>query len=295
MTDDTDCLILNGLREDILRDFLATLGLLERVSFLFSEDQPRISWDESSGHPRLHSSARLPSDWARQVLDSIRGWRELEPNPFGLGKIEAIQPTTIRELLAQPERALVRFYGGLFSQLDHDGAGRRSELIIESANRSVLKGVDDLLGSSRISLDLEADLAGTSSKREVSNTSRWHPAEYQPAAYVATDPKDNKHQDRLGLNILALFGTAFYPVLDTKHGRTTPGFRRVNRANEFLWPIWNAPLSIDEVRGLITHPLCFADPPRSSDLVALGVRQVWRSRKFQPDGKNDYFSSAMLA
>ncbi len=291
MRDESSTLSLKGIREDILRDFLAALGLLDWASAIFSEYRPRLSWNELSGHPILHSSAQLPENWASQILEAIRGWRNLNPNPFSLGKVEAIPSEALRGLMESSIPRLSRFYCGLASQLSHDGAGRRSELIIESANRSVLKGVDDLLTDTKRPIDLHLDLNGSGAKREVSNTSRWHPAEYQPAAYVATDPKNNKHHDCIGLNILALFGTSFFPVVDSKRGRETAGFKRANQINEFAWPVWSEALAIDEVRALVIHPFCHAKPePRT--LAAFGIHRVWRCRKFQPDGKNDYFSSA---
>jgi hypothetical protein len=155
--------------------------------------------------------------------------------------------------------------------------------------------VNDLLADSRKPLDFEAALAGTGLKREVSNTSRWHPAEYQPAAHVATDPQFNKHQDWVELNILALFGTSFYPVMDTSTGRLTAGMRRMNQKLEFSWPVWSEPLNTDEVRALVTHPALHSETANSATLAQMGIRCLWRSRKFKPDGNNDYFSTATLA
>lgn len=291
-----DIIELTGLCEDILRDHLAALGCLDWITSLFPEHHPKLAWDCASGHPYLHTSQPLPQDWVIRLLDGIQLWRTIQPNPLGHGKIEAISHPTLRGLLNQAaDERITRFYCGISSQLFNEGSGRRSELIIESANRSVLKGADDLLSDKRRPLNLAADLAGTGAKREVNNTSRWHPSEYQPAAHAATDPKENKHQDWVGLNVLALFGTSFYPVLDTAKSRVTAGFRRLNRINEFSWPSWEHPLSIDEVRALITHPLLYREPVASTTLYAFGIQRIWRSRKFSPDGKNDYFSTATPA
>lgn len=287
---------LPGLREDILRDHLAALGLLDWMTYLFPIHHPKLAWSAETGYALLNTSQPLPPEWPAVLLDGIQAWRTLENNPLGHGKIEAIKPAEIRKILTSTsDRRLIHFYSGISSQLAVDGSGRRSELIIESANRSVLKGVDDLLADTRKPLDLAADIAGTGAKREVSNTSRWHPAEYQPAAHAGTDPKENKHQDWLSLNVLALFGTSFYPVLDTARGRATAGFRRIQRVSEFSWPVWQEPLFSDEIRTLLTHPACHCEPSDRTTLAFLGVYRIWRCRKFSPDGKNDYFSTAMPA
>jgi hypothetical protein len=294
-TEEIPPIALAGLREDILRDFLASLGLLDWLTGLFPERNPKLSWNTSSGHPRIHLSSPLPPDWAEHIIAAIQAFRSREPNPLGQGKIEAITPSRLREWFLQngSDDRVLRFLCGLGSQLNHEFSGRRSELIIESASRSVLTGVDVLMVDRRNPIDLAGDLFGVGPKREVSNTSRWHPAEYQPAAHVATDPQFNKHRDWVGLNVLALFGTAFYPVVDTPCGRATSGFRRINRVNEFSWPIWAHPLAQDELRSLVTHPFCHSDPPDNPGLRAIGIERVWRSRKFKPDGNNDYFSTAM--
>jgi hypothetical protein len=292
----THILNLPGLREDILRDHLAALGLLDWIHSLFPTSHPKLAWSADSGYPYLQTSEPLPEDWSQQLLDGIQSWRTIQPNPFGHGKIEAIAPQTLRDLLRQTtDERLHRFYCGITSQLQNEDTGRRSELIIESANRSVLKGLDDLLADSRNPLDFQSALAGTGVKREVSNTSRWHPAEYQPAAYVATDPKLNKHHDWVELNILALFGTSFYPVIDTPKGRLTAGMRRIEHELEFSWPVWSEPLGVDEVRALVTHPEFYAENPNLEMLARMGIHGLWRSRKFSPDGNNNYFLPAIRA
>ncbi len=296
MNEQTHTLELPGLREDILRDHLATLGMLDWMVSVFSDHNPMLSWSTETGHPVVHTSHSLPEDWANQLLIAIQGWRSRDPNPLGHGKIEATNPAMIRTiLLAEEDPRLIRFYCGITSQLAFEKSGRRSELIIESASRSTLKGVNDLLDGSRNPICLDADLSGRGQKREVSNTSRWHPAEYQPAAYVATDPQFNKHQDWVGLNVLALFGTAFYPVIDTGKGRQTIGFRRIGRTTEFSWPAWKSPLGLEEVRALTGHPVCHQDEPDRATLSRLGIHRLWRTRKFKPDGNNDYFSTARIA
>lgn len=296
MPAETQTLELPGLREDILRDHLAALGLLDWLTALFADHQPRLAWSIDTGCPNLHFSQKLPDDWSAKLLEAIQSWEASTPHPLSHGKIEGIPPSTIREILSvSSDFRLIRFYCGITSQLSVEGSGRRSELIIESASRSVLKGVQDLLTNARNPIDFESDLLGLREKREVSNTSRWHPAEYQPAAYCATDPQYNKHQDWVGLNVLALFGTSFYPLVDTQKGRSTAGFRRLNRTSEFSWPVWKEPLIIDEVRSLLTHPACHQEPIDPSILSALGIERIWRSRRFKPDGNNDYFSTAMLA
>lgn len=289
---------LSGLREDNPRDFLAALGLLRLLAIQWPTLRPELSWSSLKGCPHITMAAPIPENWGQLLWNLLLEWRTSECNPFGHEKVESVGPDAFR-LILQKESGRssfhARFYPALAAQIPHEKSGRRSEFIIESANRSVLKGIDDLLGNKRNTMDIAADFSGSGSLREVTNTSRWHPAEYQSAAYAAADPKENKHCDRLALNIFALLGLTFYPAVDTANGRKTPGIRRVGKITEFSWPIWSSPLEENELSSLLHHPALHEEGTVPSSLRALGVHQVWRSRKFCPDGKNDYFSTAQPA
>jgi hypothetical protein len=289
---------LPGLREENPRDFLASLGLLRLVTYRWPELRPKLAWSAKTGCPQLTLNDRLPDDWGIILWDLLNEWKSSDCNPFGHEKIESLGPEKFRGvLLSECGKSSFhsRFYPSLAAQIPHEKSGRRSEFIIESANRSVLKGIDDLLGNTRNTPDIAADFSGTSRPREVTNTSRWHPAEFQSAAYVAADPKENKHCDRLTLNIFALLGLSFYPAVDSQRGRKTPGIRRINRVTEFSWPVWSLPVGEDELSSLLHHPAVHAENLEPSVLRAIGAYQMWRSRKFCPDGKNDYFSTARPA
>ncbi|MEI6607335.1 MAG: hypothetical protein WCP35_18640 [Verrucomicrobiota bacterium] len=286
---------LHGLREDNPRDFLAVLGLQRVTSHQWPESEPTLSWSEKTGQPTIRVDVEMPANWGSQLLDLLSQWATSSSNPFRHGKIEAISQADFHAILQTESTCspfYTRFYPALSSQISNENSGRRSEFIIESANRSVLKGIVDLLADHRRPLDVAADFGGTSPMREVSNTSRWHPAEFQSAAYTATDPKENKHCDRLSLNVFALLGLTFYPVVDIQGGRKTPGIRRISRVTEFSWPVWSVPLGLDELASLLHHPAIHQSEVETQGLKALGIYQIWRSRKFCPDGKNDYFSTS---
>lgn len=286
---------LTALREDNPRDFLAALGLLRLADHIWKDTPPTLAWSQVSGKPTLIAASHVSGDWGKDILKLLQGWQSAECNLFSHHKIEGISTHDFRNLLVteSPRTEIhASFYSGLASQIAHEKSGRRSELIIESANRSVLKGVNDLLSSTRNPPDITADFTGNGSLQVVSNTSRWHPAEYQAAAYASADPTDNKHRDYISLNILALFGLTFLPVVDIAGKRITSGIRRVGRVTEFSWPVWEKPLSVPEISTLILHPSIHSAGSGPSQLSSLGIHRIWRSRKFSPDGKNDYFSSA---
>jgi len=286
---------LPGLREDNPRDFLAALGLLRIVDLLWPESEPKLYWSKDSGMPHLSLAKCLPDDWGCIMLNTFLEWKTSDQNPFGFGKIESIDPSDFRAVLIKVSDRSdfhTRYFSSLCSQIFREGSGRRSEFIIESASRSVLNGISSLLENHHEPIEIRADFEGTGKLRDVSNTSRWHPAEFKSGAYTAADPQDNKHRDFVSLNLFALFGLSFFPVLDTQRGRKTLGIRRIGKVTEFSWPVWDTPLEPPSVASLLHHPAIHQKETSSEVFNGLGVHQVWRSRKFQPDGKNDYFSLA---
>lgn len=284
---------LSGLREDNPRDFLAALGLLRLVDLIWPESVPQLSWSRETGIPKLSLEVDLPSDWGKQILDIFLKWKASENNPFGYGKIESIDVSDFRSLLKkESERSEfhVYYYASLAAQIAHKDTGRRSEFIIESASRSVLNGITALIDNQRSPIDIQADFEGRSVLREVSNTSRWHPAEFKSAAYTSIDPKDIKHRDLASLNVFALFGLGYYPTIDTQMGRKTLGISRVEKSTEFSWPVWQHPVDSISVASILHHPVIHQRDGLLETIKAMGVHQVWRSQKFKPDGKNYYFS-----
>jgi hypothetical protein len=286
---------LSGLREDNPRDFLAALGLLRLISHQYPESNPKLSWSVVTGAPQLNLANHLPDDWGEQAWALLVEWTASVCNPFGHGKIEMITPEAFRRLLRiESERSTfhAKFYAALAAQIPRDLMGRRSEFIIESASRSVLNGINKLLGLKRGVPDVAADFAGTGLKYEVSNTSRWNPAEFQSAAYMAPDPEKTNLRDQVALNVFGLLGLTFYPVVDTSQGRRTTGMSREGGGLRFSWPVWNDHLEPDELASLLHHPSVHSASIDDASLRGLGVHQVWRSRRFKQNGENLYFSKA---
>ena len=280
---------LPGLRDDNPRDFLAALGLFRLVAYQWPQSFPKLSWSNEKVVPMLTLNSALPDGWGKDLWDLLLEWKASECNPFGHGKIEMITPEAFRQLLlSQSKRSPVhaRLYPALSAQIPQDKMGRRSEFIIESASRSVLNGINNLLGLKLALIDVAGDFAGTGPKYEVSNTSRWNPAEFQSAAYMAPDPENTNLRDHRSLNIFALLGLTFYPAVDTSRGRRTMGMSRDDGDLRFSWPIWTSPLAPDELTSLLHHPSVHSGMADLAGLKGIGVLQVWRSRKFKQNGEN---------
>lgn len=286
--------VMSGLRGDNPRDFLAALGVLRISTILWPQCGLCLSWT-SDGHPTLHVDCPLPITWPHEIWQNLKNMAASPLSPFRHGKIEALSLETVRKLLHSPEEMQEfqsLFYPALCGQIHYEKGGKRSHLIIEVANRSVLNGTRDLLDDPRFAPDLGADLTGASGLTEVSNTPRWHPSEAQSAAYCAADPKDSKLMDRRSLNVLALVGLTFYPVVDGAKQRETLGTsRQWGEDRVFSWPIFEQRLDCDTLSSLLHDMTLHNKEPNAVELRKRGIRMAWRSRRYNLN-QNDYFSPA---
>lgn len=287
---------LPGLREDNPRDFLAALGLLRVIDLLWPESDASLAWNLTRGIPIIYTSCPLPESWDQEIWSKLIEWRDSPSKPFSHGKIEGITSEAFREILegeSEIEPNLLWFYTALSSQITHDKSGKRSEFIIESASKSVLNGISGILGQSLNCPNIAADFKGTSERQKVKNTSRWHPGEFQAAAYMAADPEDSAFMDHASLNIFALLGLSFYPVVESARGRQTPGMvPEGGQKIRFSWPIWEHPQSVICLPSLLHDSSIHGEAPDVSILKARGISGVWRSRRFKANGDNLYFSKA---
>ena len=285
---------LPGLREDNPRDFLAALGLLRVIDLIWPESVASLAWNLTRGIPIIFTRCPLPESWGLEIWSRLIEWRDSPSKPFSHGKIEGITSEAFREILkseAKTNPNLLWFYTSLCSQITHDKSGKRSEFIIESASKSVLNGINGILDQSRNIPNIMADFMGTSERQKVKNTSRWHPGEFQAAAYMAADPEDSAFMDHASLNIFALLGLSFFPVVDSARGRQTLGMvPEGGQKIRFSWPIWGHPQSATCLPSLLHHPSIHSEADEDAFLKARGVSRVWRSRRFKANGDNLYFS-----
>jgi hypothetical protein len=191
---------------------------------------------------------------------------------------------------------VVRILAGMASQIDVEKKSRRSDFLIESGQRRVVKGVYDMLSDLSYGPALLAEVQGLAQPVKVANSSRWNPAEFRSAAYTTTDPANTDFLDYPGLNVLAFIGLTFYPVVDIQGDKATLGFSSSHgrSGSHFSWPVWGGPLAVEELSAVLHHKEIHKERPDPQILHAIGILRVWRSRKFG-DTNNKYFANALPA
>lgn len=288
---------LTGLREDNPRDFLAALGLIRLIDLRWTTTKAKLSWNSQTGVASITSAHPLDDDFPQQIWNLLRDIKIQNDSPFEPVPVEAISPFDFRKKIEhaiKQERELdVMLLTAMASQIEMEKASRRSDFIIESGQRRVLKGICDMLADETFGTSLMNEITGQAAPVKVSNSSRWNPAEFRSAAYTTTDPAKTDFLDHPGLNVIAFIGLTFYPVVDSSKNKSTPGFTRTPGNNPFLsWPIWSESLTPVEIATLLHHPEVHAAEPNHMLLSAIGIHRVWRTRKFG-DANNKYFSTAL--
>lgn len=296
----TATLALPALREDNPRDFLAALGLLRLVSLQWPQLDARLSWDEATGSPRLHTTTPLPDGWSAELVTSLQELAADPAKPLFHGEIIKTTPEAFRHAVAKslrfakesthPLRALSPALHAAYSSQNHDDKDGLHVSAFSFGNGQ--SGKKLLLDVSQLIAALKPDsLAGSLANTlpPVSAKSlRWHPNEFRAAAYRPHDPgkgiKGDDTPDHPALNVLAFIGLTFFPSVPRVSGGATVGIFRDTDGGGFEWPVWEIPLTADAVASLVVSTA--RDGASSS-----GITRRWRSRRFSSD-KSLYFAPA---
>ncbi len=127
------------------------------------------------------------------------------------------------------------------------------------------------------------------------STFRWDPAEDAPYALRWDNPSTAPNRTMLGANSLAIEALIFFPSVPVGSSLVTTGFSQTEREMHFTWPIWEHPLGPDPIRSLVSHPELHRPTPDRTTLRAMGIAEIFRSRRFAPNQYYKNFSPAQPA
>lgn len=303
MPSKTHTLELPGLREDIARDFLASVGLLRLMDLKWPAWNCKLAWNANTGHPIIQTIEPLPHDWCDQLVCDIKSLEAHSESPLFHGEIiktdaeifrtailNAIRFANFPHPLAKLPELMFAAYG---SQIPDPKTGMIEPTLLSFANgqsgKSLLRDARELIRKMD-SDQTKASLLGTAHPVSA-KAFRWMPQEYRPAAHRAHDPgakvKGDEPTDYPSLNILAFFGISGFPTISTAEGGETSSFQRTSSGWSFCWPIWNHAIGASEVVSLLTLPKNRADQP-------IEVLRIWKSSRLVAE-KSVYFAPATLA
>lgn len=301
-----------GLDGGNLLGYLAALGTLGCIRTL--QHDPRLSWTFSAEGwiPALHLPDPLSDNELAEVLAKHLSDREMWTHRFSLGIEPAPDNLTISSKVfsqvlrssAITARSTERFDADFFCGIGTDGFSE-DKATVDSRGATVFRtmsgqGHQHFLGFMR-------DLAQITSADHIhrslfhewdygdrQKSMRWDPLDDRRYALRAFDPGNTNKgpiQTMWGANRLAIEALSFFPVVFDGREMATASSSRQNGQLTVTWPVWEPSLSVEAIKSLLTHQEFILTNPRKNILAALGVTEVFRSRRVN-NGKFRNFSPA---
>jgi hypothetical protein len=121
---------------------------------------------------------------------------------------------------------------------------------------------------------------------------RWDPLELRRAAYMAITPEDDPYQSVVGANLLAFLGLTMLPSAPGPKELRSACLFEVGNRELFAWPLWDAPLSIDETIALLICPGEDEDKFAPDWSSARGIFTRFAAERYSDPQKNAFFNSS---
>lgn len=109
---------------------------------------------------------------------------------------------------------------------------------------------------------------------------------------VDTKGYDGSVCTQRGANRLGIEAMTCFPLMSGSRRAETTGFRKRGRLEQFTWPVWESPLSLETVRVLVAHPEFTEEKPNHQILLSLGVGGVFRSTRYIKNERQVCFTIA---
>lgn len=290
-----------------LLGFLAAVGALQTLDRAFPDANPRMWWVRSdlAWRPTYEVSGTTSDDALVAAMHGVLA-ADGTPEFSELGDNLSVDPERFRDVAtraaatATPSRRRYVDYLAAYGCELPTTAGAIQDTGLRTmsgaGHQHFLKSMRDLVRLTTES-DLYAALFAHWRYADGTPTMRWDPADDRRYALRADDPaKSTQAPIRTvrGANRLAIEALPFFAVMPSEPVSATTGFAaasgRRSRA-AVRWPIWTVPWTVDAVKVAVTQAPVAASTLDASVLTALGVVQVYESRR-QTVGKMRSFAPA---
>jgi hypothetical protein len=270
--------------------FLAALGALRLSDLLWRDHGIRLRWIRDGGwRPEVSG---LPVDDERElcrVLHEQAPWAPLDAfRALGnnLTVQRAVYERVVRAAAAEAtgvDRRTVDFAAAFGSNVCEDKDRGRIEytdlcLITGSGRQDFLrtaKGLAESAGPEH----LREGLFGPWRYADPGLSMRWDPDDAKEYALRWRNPSPEGVSSVWGASRLAFEALPLFPTVPTQTRLRTTGFRTINRAHEFTWPIWAQPAGADAARSLVNLRELEDETPDRIHLQAMGVEDVFRVQR----------------
>ena len=318
-TQSTTGLLLTGLDGANPLAFLAALGTLRGLSLEWPDRAVSLSWTlRDAWRPCLRVDGEPPSE--EETLDGMERFIEMRAGheALGIGDDLAIPAAKFRQhaklaaesASASPQgRSRADFIASFGCDAITRSEPQNKDQIRDTALRTTsgtghqhfLKTMRELaekVGRDRI----RQCLFGNWERKDPQLSLRWDPEDDRRYALQWKNPSEDKVQVKgeksgvpteWGANRLAYEAMPLLPVMPVARSAQTTGFSGSRSTDtSWTWPIWEVALGLDVVRSLLALRLLQDSRPESCQLAAMGIRQVFRSRRITVRQHRNFTPSA---
>lgn len=280
--------------------FMAALGVLRVISL--HHPDARLFWVRD-GHWSAVLRTTEAIDPVEVLFSDAERWRAGHPAvDFAVGAERKVQdlkhpPAEFRTLLlhlaSDPEAA--EFAAAYATGVATDGSGQTKPTSFHlTAGQQRFMDVILSLRSEVSRDDIVEALNGPWIGRSEPKDPRWRAASQRSRALLWFDPgassKGTAATTITGAAWLAFQAMPLFPVVPIGRRAVTTGFTGHGKNEQFTWPVWEAPITLGEVRGLLGWPKIGEMKP--GDRQARGIVQVFRSAIVRSSQGYGNFSAA---
>jgi hypothetical protein len=238
--------------------FLAALGVLRLIGMTCPEQSPRLCWTKGF-RPVVHTERPMGlPDFSKLLSDGLR--MVIKEGVTGLGDIIGVECARFEQFVNDGYQAgsecRLRFaaaFGSnavlaekkgtiVHSQLSFSN-GQGGKLLLKDFQKLVQIAAPERLRAALFEPWRYEDLDHA--------TFRWDPLDMRTGAHMSTDPGSTETRSVAAANALAFVGPSFLVSVPTTDGLQTTGFREINGATHFTWPLWRGVLGADAIGCLL--------------------------------------------
>lgn len=303
MTYAPQSIALNGLDGGNSLAFLAALGTLRTLTGAWPETVVEMSWTQEAGlfRPQLHVDREIGPDTLVEALD--QELKQLSDSPaLALADNLNVAPSVFREYaqnavrdahntLGHSKRRVWSDFAAAFGCEATVNENAKEVTIQDTALRTMsgaghqhfLKFMRDLVvatSSDHLRQALFEEWKYDDEGRGLNM--RWDPEDDRRYALRWSDPSSDPSRTVRGANRLAIEGLPMLVSVPVEDRLETTGFINRGRAGVFwTWPIWDSPLSMDSVQGLLALSELQKEQIDGSSLASIGISGVFRCQRIR--------------
>ncbi len=295
--------LLKGLDGTNPLGFLAAVGTLRTSATAWSDNKVKMRWTVKGGswRPALvfenldmsqdHYLDVLNSELKKKLSHSAFGFAENLPIPF---EDYAEQANSAFFSVEKSDREFADFISAFGSEAVVDKDNRMSDTAFRAlggGQTRFLKTMVQLVEATEADHLREA-LFETWSYSDDKPSMRWDPADDRRHALRWKEPTKDPVKTVRGANRLAIEALPLHPTMPTSRRLETTGFtRKRGRGEEWSWPLWEPPVTVDVARSLLSLAELQKERPDRGELLRMGIREVMRCQRITT-GKYRNFTPA---